>query len=262
MAEPDYWRDLAGRAAEKTWQHWKEFLFYPALTAGVLLALLYLFREPLGAHAVTGILLALLAASIVLSAQIFVNVVLVGSEMHKEVTTALESARQELGTVRGQQPNARVKILTDNKVMCLDVTNVGGTTGTFEAQLVVVDGKEFLDKRWNVPSPYTGYWLFGKASAVLLQGHSDKLVIGALNRETATAWLRMGYWDKRKDAAQWYNSSSWLPGITGGPPIARLTLKVSISATPPLINGPLVKVYVIQVTDDEQASLTELDRTG
>ena len=164
-----------------------------------------------------------------------------------------EQARQELCELQESRPSIQVEVVNDRlDRMLLEVTNLG-EHGDFEAQIEMLEGREFIHgiERPTLPI-YTGCWELGLgAKASLAQGHSDRLMIGKLEVHAPlwTAEFYMYFYDARAGGAKHFGTTSWLL-VGKGTVAARFMLRITISSTPRMKQGPFVKTYVVDGEGD------------
>ncbi len=127
----------------------------------------------------------------------------------------------------------------------IEVTNAGETR-VFEAQIQIVDGQDSIHGVTRPPLPtYAGYWELGAGPVARLpQGHKDFLLLGLREFEFPFVTFRMAFYDRAAQKRLDYGTTSWLvldPNIAA----VHLELRVTISSTPSLPEGPFSAVYVV-----------------
>jgi len=165
-----------------------------------------------------------------------------------KVRTERDEKRWELRELEESRPSIQVKVINDGlDRMLLQVTNLG-EHGDFEAQIEMVEGHGWIHgvERPTLPT-YIGCWELGLGpKASLAQGHSDGLLIGKLElgHHLLSAGFRMYFYDGRAGCAKEFGTTSWQ--IVGkGTAAARFMLRITISSTPGMKEGPFVKTYVV-----------------
>lgn len=165
-----------------------------------------------------------------------------------KVRTERDEKRRELRELEESRPSIQVKVINDGRDrMLLEVTNLG-EHGDFEAQIEMLEGHGCIHgmERPTLPT-YTGCWELGLGpKASIAQGHSDRLMIGKLEIH-APLWMAefyMYFYDARAGGAKHFGTPSWLLVGKGTVP-ARFMLRITISSTPRMKQGPFIKTYVV-----------------
>lgn len=170
-----------------------------------------------------------------------------------KVRTERDEKRRELRELEESRPSIHVEVINDRlDRMLLEVTNLG-EHGDFEAQIEMLEGHGCIHgmERPTLPT-YTGCWELGVGpKASLAQGHSDRLLIGKLevNPQLLSAGFHMYFYDGRAACAKDFGTTSWLL-VGKGTVAARFMLRITISSTPSMKQGPFVKTYVVDGEGD------------
>jgi len=140
----------------------------------------------------------------------------------------------------------------------LDVTNYG-EQGELEAQIAILRGGESIHGVVQPPNPYIGYWETAVSDKSLLkEGHEDRLLIGQTEYgwPLALASLKMFFFDRKSKALSSFGTTSWiLMGPDKAAPGPIFALRVTISATPRMPDGPFIRDYLVR--RGEQETLVE-----
>jgi hypothetical protein len=162
-----------------------------------------------------------------------------------------DQAREKIRNLEENRPTIAVRAGSDmHSSMFLDVTNLG-ERGEFEAQIEVLEGREFIHgiSRPILPR-YTGYWERSAGSlARLPQGHSDRLLIG--QQELASGGLmaasfKMYFYNPLSQKGDAYGTTSWGLMKDDGSLPARFVLRVIISSAPRILEGAFIGTYLVQ----------------
>jgi hypothetical protein len=166
-----------------------------------------------------------------------------------KVRSERDEAHQQVRDLEENLPSIEVTTGSDALgSMFLEATNLG-ERGDFEAQIDMLEGHESIHGIVTPPLPiYKGYWQTSAGpTARLPQGHKDRLLIGALDLsiETYLAEFKMYFCSAAGGQAVQYGTTSW--GVmkgSGGLP-ARFVLRITISSTPRMKEGPFIRTYVV-----------------
>lgn len=155
--------------------------------------------------------------------------------------------QQAIQEIRDAMPSVEVRPMR-NDDYCLEVTNIGNT-GTFEAQVQILEGEDFVR---GLPQTYSAYWdRTKKDKSQILKGHKDKLVIatleipsdGRMSMNLCFYYYSSEYFQASYDEAIRYrHSNSW---IVGSNQVVRpeFILRVTISSEPSLKEGAFTHNY-------------------
>jgi hypothetical protein len=169
------------------------------------------------------------------------------------VRTERDRKSEQLRDLQETRPSIQVETVSDRyDVMFLKVTNLG-EHGDFEAQIEMVEGRGFIHgiERPTLPI-YTGCWELGLGpKASLPQGHSDRLLIGKLEVDHRfwSAGFHMYFYDGRAGRAKDFGTTSWQL-VGKGTVAARFMLRITISSTPRMKQGPFIRTYLVDGEGD------------
>ena len=131
----------------------------------------------------------------------------------------------------------------------LEVTN-RGEQAELEAQITIVEGSEIIHGMVRPPNPYAGYWEGAACDkAFIKDGHMDRLVLGMVEyaRGFALAEFKMVFFDKVGNKGASFGTTSWITlGPNAAPPGEAFRLRITISATPRMPDGPFERDYVVR----------------
>ncbi len=123
-----------------------------------------------------------------------------------------------------------------------------GEDAEFEAQIEVLDGRDFV---LSLPQNYSAYWEKTKNDKIdLKKGQRDWLKIASLQIPTPSLLFsfRVHYYEitcfenSTFPRITYANSSAWLPGNTASLKPC-ISLKVTISSKPSMIDGAFIRTY-------------------
>ena len=162
--------------------------------------------------------------------------------------------QEELKAVRDSRAKLVVVPHNTRDGFYLEVTN-HGEQGELEAQITILRGDGSIHGVVQPPNPYIGYWETAVSDKSLLkEGHTDRLLIGQTEHEwrVALVSLKMFFFDRKSKALSSFGTTSW---ITMGPdkaaPGTVFALRVTISATPRMPDGPFVRDYLVRIGEEE-----------
>ena len=171
-----------------------------------------------------------------------------------------DQTREKIRNLEENRPTIAVRAGTDmRRSMFLDVTNLG-ERGEFEAQIEMLEGREFIHGMTRPILPrYTGYWERSAGPlARLPQGHSDRLLIGRTELASGglmAASFKMYFYNPFSQQGDEYGTSSWGLMEDGSLP-ARFLLRVTISSSPRILEGAFIRTYLVQGREDNSLQET------
>jgi hypothetical protein len=160
-----------------------------------------------------------------------------------------DGVARRLAQVAETHPTITVEPIVDpGGRMFLEVTN-HGEHGDFQAQIEVLEGRNFMHGMTWPPLPaYSAFWQVAAGPVARLpQGHKDRVAIGYLSIHTGT-WLasfEMYFFNHQEGRMAAFDTTSWMPGSKGTAPV-RFLLRVTISASPKLQEGPFCRLYLVE----------------
>jgi hypothetical protein len=163
-------------------------------------------------------------------------------EQRDKVATQLAQATETHPTITVEP------IVDPGGRMFLEVTN-HGEHGDFQAQIEVVEGREFIHGVTRPPLPaYSAFWQVAAGPVARLpQGHKDRVAIGHLSIHPGI-WLasfEMYFFSHRDGHLATFDTTSWMPGSKGALP-ARFLLRITVSASPKLQEGAFCRLYLAE----------------
>ena len=179
-----------------------------------------------------------------------------------------DQTREKIRSLEENRPTIAIRAGMDMyRGMFLDVTNLG-ERGEFEAQIEMLEGREFVHGMTRPILPrYTGYWERSAGPlARLPQGHSDRLLIGKTELASGglmAASFKMYFYNPFSQKGDEYGTSSWGLMEDGSLP-ARFLLRITISSAPRILEGAFIKTYLVQgrVNDTLQEANEEVEATN
>lgn len=147
------------------------------------------------------------------------------------------------------RPSVKVSPVDERRsFFYLEVENVGGAA-TFEAQVEIVKGKEFVSL---LPDRYSPYWDETKHKKTqIMKGHKNRLLVASLHMSGSAPMpmnFRFHYWESAYfegmlfEGIRSIDSTSWIPGGKGLV-IPKFILRVTISSDPSLREELFDKYY-------------------
>jgi hypothetical protein len=144
----------------------------------------------------------------------------------------------------------------------LEVTN-HGEQGELEAQIEILSGAEVIHGVVTPPNPYVGYWESAACDKALIKdGHMDRLVIGMTEYAPGffLAEFKMVFFDRFNKKGTSFGTQSWITrGPDRAPPGPVFALRVTISATPRMPNGPFERDYLVRRGEQEALIESQTD---
>ncbi len=154
----------------------------------------------------------------------------------------------ELEKIKNQRPEIETNIKRQHNDFDIEVLNKG-EDAEFEAQIEILSGNHFV---YSLRQNYSTYWEKTKTDKTELQkGQKDLLKVASLKIETSPVNI-MNYCLHYYEISHFENSTfprigyahstSWIPG-NNQVVKPRVSLKITISSKPSMIEGPVIKTY-------------------
>jgi len=157
-------------------------------------------------------------------------------------------AQAEIGTLRESRPKLVVVPRNTENAFCLEVTNLG-EQGELEAQIAIQEIRSGSLNSVVRPNPYIGYWEIAASDRCSLkEGHRDRLLIGKTDLNYPLGSLQMFFFDRINRVLSSHGTTSWVWGsgeVDAQVPRPILAIRVMISASPRMPDGPFVRDYLV-----------------
>jgi hypothetical protein len=172
---------------------------------------------------------------------------------------------EELSNLRSRTPMVSVQVVNEHDyrgtLMCLEIRN-DGDVGEFQAEIEVLEGREFIHGLVRPPLPrYRGYWELGAGPvSKLAQGGHDRLrighhILGAPSYSSAEFTLAF-YAHVEAQYAE-FGTVSW-DVVTTQFVRAKFRLKITITCDPKMAAGPYVEEFSVDGSFEDGRYLREL----
>jgi hypothetical protein len=249
-AEPSWrqaWRDLEGFRGSAVWFWGAEVV---AAAAGTLVAI-WLLASPNSSnlattfYGATGLVVGLGIAFIGMYAFYLLRA---PYRQRNEARGKILEAQAEIGTLRESRPKLVVVPRNTKNAFWLEVTNLG-EQGELEAQIAIQEIRSGSMNSVVRPNPYIGYWEMAASDRCSLkEGHRDQLLIGKTDLNYPFGSLQMFFFDRINRVLSSHGTTSWVWGsgeVDAQVPRPILAIRVTISASPRMPDGPFVRDYLV-----------------
>ncbi len=159
--------------------------------------------------------------------------------------------RAEISASHQDRPSIRVKAFEEpyGGYAGLEVENTG-EVGDFVVQIEVIEGRSSIHGIVRPPLPvYPGCWQQSQSAVTrLAQGHRERLPIvrAEIPRGIMLTTFLFPFFDVRQGHMLEFGTTSWGLMRNDGSIPARFLLKVTITSTPRLIDGPYQRTFLIE----------------